>query len=396
MPVVAGGPLFTTGYEEFEGVAHFVLGEGEVTFPLFLEDLEKGVPRHIYNTDIHPDISGTPVPRWDLINVKNYLSMSVQYSRGCPFQCEFCDIVIMNGRIPRAKSTGQLLGELEAIHKTGWRGKVFIVDDNFIGKKEEVKALLPEIINWQKAHHNPFYFITEASINLADDEELMKLMHEARFQSVFIGIETPNEDSLSECSKFQNGGRDLVSLVKKIQRHGLEVMGGFIVGFDHDTPSIFEKQINLIQKSGVVIAMVGILNALPGTKLYHRLKSENRLLKASTGDNVNATINFKPAMDIQVLTEGYKKILKTIYSPREYCERVITFLREYEGYQKVAVQWTEIRTLLRSVWFLGIVGKSKRYYWKVISWTLIHRPRLFPMAVALIVVGAHFQKIALQ
>ena len=289
--IVAGGPLFTTGYEEFDGVDHFVLGEAEVTLPLFLEDLEKGCARHVYSSGTRPDIRRTPIPLWSLINMNNYSSMNVQYSRGCPFNCEFCDIILLNGHQPRTKEKEQLVAELDELYRRGWREGVFVVDDNFIGNKKKLKLeILPAIIEWRKGKRHPFVLSTEASINLADDEELMQLMVDAGFSTVFIGIETPNEESLLECAKLQNRNRDLVASVKKIQNCGLEVQGGFIVGFDSDPLSIFKNQINFIQKSGIVTAMVGLLNAPPGTRLYQRLKKENRLVKAFTGNNTDLSL----------------------------------------------------------------------------------------------------------
>ncbi|MDQ7821672.1 MAG: DUF4070 domain-containing protein [Candidatus Eremiobacteraeota bacterium] len=393
--VVAGGPLFTSQYESFEEVDYIVTGEAEVTLPRFLKDLGEGTLRHLYVSDEHPDLASTPVPLWELISMKDYVSMSVQYSRGCPFQCEFCDIIILNGRVPRVKTTAQLLGEFESLYTRGWRGDVFIVDDNFIGKKEEVKRALPEITAWMKERKNPFSLFTEASINLADDEELMRLMAETGFHRVFVGIETPEEESLAECRKHQNSGRDLVASIKRIQKHGMEVLGGFIVGFDSDLPSIFERQISFIQKSGVVVAMVGILNALPGTILYKRLKKENRLIADSSGNNADASINFLPKMDMETLMEGYRKVVRTIYSPREYCDRVITFLKECKPDVKIKLCRHEFLAFLKSIWYLGIVGKYKKYYWKLLSWSLLHRPKLFPKAVALAICGFHFQKISM-
>ncbi|GAI58909.1 unnamed protein product, partial [marine sediment metagenome] len=242
-------------------------------------------------TNERPDISKTPIPLWSLINMKKYSSMNVQYSRGCPFNCEFCDIIVLNGHKPRTKDKDQVLAELEALYSQGWKGGVFIVDDNFIGNKKKLKAeILPAIVEWAKERKYPFAFNTEASINLADDEELMQLMVKAGFGTVFVGIETPNEESLAECNKFTNINRDLVASVKKIQNHGLEVQGGFIVGFDSDPLSIFRSQINFIQKSGIVTAMVGLLNAPQGTQLYQRLKKENRLLKGFSGDNTDCSL----------------------------------------------------------------------------------------------------------
>ena len=208
--IVAGGPLFTTGYEEFDGVDHFVLNEAEITLPAFLENLSKGYARHIYTSAEYPQISATPIPAWELIDMKKYSSMSVQYSRGCPFDCEFCDIVVLNGHKPRTKTKDQLLAELDKLYKRSWRGRVFIVDDNFIGNKRKLKVeILPALSKWLKQKGHPFSFLTEASMNIADDEELMQLMVKANFDTVFVGIETTNEESLSECGKSQNRNRIL-------------------------------------------------------------------------------------------------------------------------------------------------------------------------------------------
>jgi radical SAM superfamily enzyme YgiQ (UPF0313 family) len=394
--IVAGGPLFTTGYEEFDGVAHFVLGEAEVTLLLFLEDLEKGCPQPIYSSDTRPDISKTPIPLWSLINMKNYSSMNIQYSRGCPFDCEFCDIVLLNGHTPRTKDREQLLAELDALYRRGWRGGVFIVDDNFIGNKKKLKLeILPAIIEWRKGRKYPFPLFTESSINLADDEELMKLMVAAGFNTVFIGIETPNEESLVECAKSQNQNRDLVASIKKIQNYGLEVQGGFIVGFDSDPLSIFKSQISFIQKSGIVTAMVGLLSAPPGTRLFQRLKKENRLTKDFTGNNTDCSLNFIPKMNHDTLINGYKHILNTIYSPRQYYERVKTFLREYKPRRGTArrLQSHHIRAFFKSIWFLGIREKGRRYYWKLFLSTLLKQPRKFPISISLSIYGYHFRKV---
>ena len=395
--IVAGGPLFTTGHEEFDDVDHFVLGEAEVTLGPFLEDLKKGCARHIYASNERPEINKTPIPLWPLINMKNYSSMSVQYSRGCPFDCEFCDIIILNGHKPRTKDKGQLLRELEALYHRGWRGGVFIVDDNFIGNRKKLKSeILPGMVEWKRAKKYPFALSTEASINLADDEELMRLMVDAGFGAVFIGIETPNEESLAECAKSTNQGRDLVASVKKIQNYGLEVQGGFIVGFDSDPLSIFKNQIDFIQKSGIVTAMVGLLNAPPGTRLYQRLRQENRLLKAFSGNNTDYSLNFIPKMNYETLINGYRHILDTIYSPKHYYERIKTFLEEYKPRGKIAgtMQIHHGKAFLRSIWFLGVREKGRRYYWKLFISTLLMSPRKFPLSIILAVYGYHFRKVA--
>ncbi len=394
--IVAGGPLFTTGYEEFEGIDHLVLNEAENTLPSFLDDLKNGCAQYMYTSKEWPDLEGTPCPQWDLINMKKYASMCIQYSRGCPFNCEFCDIIVLNGHKPRTKSKDQILGELEVLYEQGWRGGVFFVDDNFIGNTKRLKTeILPALIDWMKEKKYPFYFFTEASINLSDDKKLMQLMVKAGFERVFIGIETPNEDSLTECNKYLNKNRNLIACVKNIQNTGLEVQGGFIVGFDNDPLSIFERQISFIQKSGIVTAMVGLLNAPPGTKLFQRLKKEERLLDDPSGDNTDFSLNFIPKMNADALMTGYKKILNTIYSPRDYYKRVITFFKEYKPIRirkKIHFKFCYINAFFKSIWFLGIKGKERLYYWKLFSWTLVRHPRFFHLAITLAIYGFHFQK----
>ncbi len=396
--IVAGGPLFTTAHNEFDGVDHFVLGEAEITLAPFLADLEKGCAKHIYASNERPDISKTPVPLWSLINMEHYSSMNIQYSRGCPFNCEFCDIIILNGHKPRTKDKDQMVNELEALYSHGWRDAVFIVDDNFIGNKRKLKSeILPALIEWIGEKKYPFSFFTEASINLADDEKLMKLMVEAGFNMVFVGIETPNEESLAECNKLPNKNRDLVASVKKIQNHGLQVQGGFIVGFDSDPLSIFRSQINFIQRSGIVTAMVGLLNAPRGTQLYKRLKKENRLLKGMSGDNTDCSLNFVPKMKYETLINGYKHIMNTIYAPKQYYDRVKTFLKEYKPRKVPGVsrlRFYHIAGIINSIWFLGVKGKGRWHYWKLFVSTLLKHPRHFPLAIAFTVYGFHFRKVA--
>jgi radical SAM superfamily enzyme YgiQ (UPF0313 family) len=394
--IVAGGPLFTTGHEDFDDVDYLVLNEAEITMPLFLEDLSNGCAKHIYTSDKWPDLTTTPIPLWELVDMRKYSSMSVQYSRGCPFDCEFCDIVILNGHMPRTKGKEQLLRELGELYTRGWRNSVFIVDDNFIGNKRKLKTeILPAIIEWMKRMNRPFSLFTEASINLADDEELMQLMVEANFNMVFVGLETPNEASLAECGKFQNKERDLVAAVRKLQSHGLQVQGGFIVGFDSDPHTIFEDQISFIQRSGIVVAMVGLLNALPGTKLYRRLKKENRLLTDFSGDNTDCSINFISRMDNETLMNGYKRIVSTIYAPKQYYERIKVFLKEYKPLrrQRSRPQIGHFVAFVKSMWVLGIKAKGKRYFWRFLAWTLARRPRSLPMSITLAIYGFHFRKI---
>ncbi|MDZ7725620.1 MAG: DUF4070 domain-containing protein [candidate division KSB1 bacterium] len=395
-PVVAGGPLVTTDYQEFLGVDHFILNEAEITLPQFLKDLENGTPKHIYQTDRFPDIDNTPRPMWELLNMKKYASMNLQYSRGCPFDCEFCSITMLNGRKPRTKGRDQLLKELDSLYNQGWRGAVFIVDDNFIGKKTKLKQdILPALRDWQERHDYAFHFTTEVSLNLADDDELLKLMVEAGFQHTFIGIETPNDDSLIECGKIQNQKRDMVQSVKKLQNYGLIVSGGFIVGFDQDPPSIFEQQIRFIQSSGIVTAMVGLLNAPSGTKLFKRMQNENRLIHIMSGDNMDGSINFVPKMEYKRLMRGYKQILTGIYSQKAYYERLKTFLKEYQlplsGKRNITL--SELKAFFRSIWRLGVQEKGRRYYWKLILHCLRHYPHKLSTAITMAVYGFHFRRV---
>jgi len=393
--IVAGGPLFTLEQEQFPEVNHFVLHEAESTLPAFLRDLEKATLKRVYTAREFPDLHRTPSPLWELVDLRRYASMSIQFSRGCPFDCEFCNITSMFGQRPRTKTTAQVIAELDGLYQLGWRSSVFFVDDNFIGNKQSLKRdLLPALIRWQRGkRHLPFF--TEASINLADDEELMELMVKAGFRQVFVGIETPEEASLTECNKRQNQGRDLVADVKRIQRAGMEVQGGFIVGFDHDTPTIFERQIDFIQRSGIVTAMVGLLQAMPGTKLHHRLSAQGRLLGQTTGDNVDGTTNFISKMNPDILRQGYKSLMDHIYSPGPYYRRVRTFLREYRAPRiPTSISWRYLLAFVHANFRLGVIGRERFHYWQLLIWTFFRRPSHLTLAVTLSIYGYHFRKIA--
>jgi radical SAM superfamily enzyme YgiQ (UPF0313 family) len=376
-------------------VDHFVLNEAEETLAPFLRDLEQGQARRVYASAEFPDIHQTPIPLWHLADLKRYDTVGIQFSRGCPFSCDFCNITSLLGHRPRTKTASQIIAELDSLYALGWRKSIFFVDDNFIGNKKHIKTeVLPALIEWRKGKTG-MSFNTEVSINLADDPELLRLMVEAGFDTVFVGIETPNEDSLIECSKNQNKGRDLVESVKQLQRAGLQVQGGFIVGFDNDSPSIFQQQIDFIQKSGIVTAMVGLLQAPIGTRLYERMQKEGRLVDEFSGDNVDGSTNIIPRMGIEPLREGYRKILNQIYAPKLYYERVMTFLREYQP-PKIRVQLEPqyILALWRSIYQLGIRGVERVQYWRLFFWTLFRRPRLFPTAITLAIMGFHFRRVA--
>jgi radical SAM superfamily enzyme YgiQ (UPF0313 family) len=395
IPVVAGGPLFTTGYELFPEVDYFVLNEAELTLPRFLEDLEQGTPQRHYSCDEFPDITKTPVPEWELLDIKKYASMALQFSRGCPYRCDFCNVTTLFGHKIRTKTSAQIIAELDGIKKRGWHENIFFVDDNFIAHRSYLKKeLLPALIAWRESNGVKNTFYTECSINLADDVELMDLMVRAGFNQVFIGIETPEDAALQACGKQHNTSRNMLENVRRIQNAGMEVQGGFIVGFDSDTPTIFQKQIEFIQKSGIVTAMVGILQALPGTKLYERMKSEGRLLSHSTGDNADSNTNIIPMMDPEVLRKGYREMMNHLYAPKHYYERIRTLLKESPAPMiKERLRMSQLMAFLRSTFILGVIGRERFHYWRMLGWTIFNRQQALPQAVTLAIYGHHFRKV---
>jgi len=394
LPVVAGGPLFTMGHANFPAVDHFVLNEAELTLPPFLDDLARGAARRIYATTEYADVRQSPAPLWELLDLKRYASMSVQYCRGCPYDCDFCNVTAMLGHRPRTKSTAQVIAELDGLYERGWRGSIFFVDDNLIGNKRLAKTeLLPALVAWQR-RRGKIPFNSQVSMNLADDAELMRLMGEAGFDNVFVGIETPDEDALAACNKKQNLGRNLVDDVRRIQRAGIEVNAGFIVGFDSDTPSTFRRQIEFIQKSGIVTAMVGMLQAPAGTRLHARMGREGRLVGEMTGDNLDGSTNIVPTMGLAVLRQHHQALLEHIYAPRQYYRRVRTFLREFKvPAVRQRLDLGRALALVRSAVRLGVVGRERFQYWRLMAWTMFVRPRLLPRAVTLAIYGYHFRRI---
>ncbi|MDD5093306.1 MAG: DUF4070 domain-containing protein [Dehalococcoidia bacterium] len=396
--VVAGGPLFTSEHEHFEEVDHFVLNEAELTLPPFLADLARGCAQRVYETSEFADLTKTPIPLWELVDLKQYLYVSIQFSRGCPFDCEFCNVTVLFGHRPRMKTTQQIIAELDDLyHSHGLREGIFLADDNFIGNKNYLKSeLLPALIDWQKDKCG-IPFAVEASINMADDEQLLRMMYEAGFDIIFIGIETPDEDGLTECNKVQNRNRDLVGDVRRIQRAGMQVQGGFIIGFDSDTPSIFKRQTDFIQKSGIPTATVGLLQAMPGTKLYERMARENRLLGPSFGDNVGGTTNIATKMDFDTLYEGYKNTLRYLYTSKNYYQRVRTLLKEYKTPKvKEPQRLKDVNIFLRSLFFFGFLDKGRFQFWRLLIWTLFHRPNMIPLVVAFAIQGYHFRRVCEQ
>ena len=396
---VCGGPLFSTEPQVFSGIDHLVLNEAEITLPIFLEDFAKKQLKSLYTTEEFADMKKTPPPMWDLVNLKDYASVSIQYTRGCPFNCEFCNITSMLGHKMRLKTASQILIELDGLYQRGWHGGIFFVDDNLIGNKKSLREeLLPALVDWRK-DKSGIAFNTEVSINLADDSKLMDQMVTAGFNQVFIGIETPDDDNLAECSKFQNRNRDLVADVRRIQSAGMQVQGGFIVGFDNDSPSTFQRLVEFIQNTGIVTAMVGILQAPVGTRLYERMQEAGRIIANFTGDNVAGSTNIIPKMNIDLLTNRYKELIRHIYSPEVYYQRVKTFLKDYRlpkikpnvSFSKI---WQDLGAFVQSIFKLGIFGKERKQYWGLVFWTLFKKPKLFPLAITYSIYGYHFRKVS--
>jgi radical SAM superfamily enzyme YgiQ (UPF0313 family) len=395
LKVVAGGPLLTTEPDALPGVDHLVLNEAEVTLPLFLSDLAAGRPGRVYASGEFADLRGTPVPLWELADLKQYVSLSVQYGRGCPYDCDFCSVTAMLGRRPRTKSAAQVIVELDRIRALGWRGGVFFVDDNLIGHRRRVRHdLLPALIRWQRDKRD-VPFTAQVSMNLADDEALTRSMAQAGFDAVFIGIETADDAGLASCDKKQNLGRNLIADVRRLQRAGLEVYAGFILGFDTDTPSTFRRQAEFIQKSGIATAMVGLLQAPPGTRLYERMRRAGRLLGRISGDNADGTTNLKPAMGLETLRTQYRALIRHLYAPRPYYRRVRVFLREFRVPSvKPPLDAQRVLAFLRSALRLGVFGRERLQFWHLMAWTAVRRPRLLSRAVTLAIYGHHFRRVS--
>ncbi len=396
LKIIAGGPLFTNEVENFPGVDHFILNEAELTLPLFLNDLEKGcTPIKIYQTNKYADIINSPTPDFHLLSLKAYASINLQISRGCPYICDFCEIPGLHGNKVRIKNKEQVIKELETIYRLGWRGLISIVDDNFTGNKKTVKnELLPAIINWMKEHNYPFIFNVQTSVNIADDDELLGLMALAGIQSTFIGFETVSEETLQSSNKLQNCNRDMSMSVQKIQKAGLQVSGGFIVGFDTDTARDFVKITDFIQKNGIVWAMVGLLNAPKNTKLYQRLKKENRIIREMNGNNTDYSINFIPRTDISELIKNYRDILLNIYSIKSYYKRIRQLFKIFNPsrFNKFKIEKYYFLAFLKSIIILGVLKKGQTEFWKFILWMIIHKPRLFYNGILFAICGYHFRK----
>jgi len=398
--VAAGGPYVTSAEHEIKNVDYFILNEGEITLPEFIKDYEAGTPKKVYSDETKPDITKTPVPRFDLLKLDKYNTMSLQNSRGCPFNCEFCDIIELFGRVPRFKTPEQFTNEMAVLMETGYRGQLFIVDDNFIGHKGRVKMLLKEIIAWQIKNDYPFSLTTEASMNLAEDEELMDLMVEAGFNIIFVGIETPDKSVLEMTNKQANVKIDLVEHINRIQKKGIEVMGGFILGFDNEPENIFQLQIDLITAARIPVAMIGLMLALPRTQLYRRLKKEGRLLEETHGNNThNFDMNFIPTLDKDVLVEGYKNVMKHLYDPKNYFQRCLDLLAELPNVkpekapdQKVRNLFRDIRTVIYSIFIQGF-SRYGIHYFRFLNKARKVNSFKFAYGIGLAVRGHHFIKL---
>lgn len=390
---VVGGPI-TSSVEEMNRYAdHIAIGEAEELIPTLAAEIEAGNGKPVYRAPALPSLEKTPLPDVSLISPKYYNGMAIQYSRGCPFNCEFCDIIEIYGRVPRTKRPDQVLAELDLLYDAKWRGSVFIVDDNFIGNKRKVKELLPALADWSARRGHPFTFLTEASVNLADDKQLLQLMKDAGFTRVFLGIETPVESSLKEAQKMQNTRRSLIESVRRIRNYGMEVMAGFIVGFDSDPDDVFDKQVQFIEESAIPLAMVGLLQAVRGTQLYQRLMKEGRILHDGTGDNMDLRLNFVPKMNSERLIQGYRSILERIYSAEAYYQRVRRFLADYHPVHHQPRTASDYLGFVRSIVKQGILSRDRAAYWKFVIDAATHYRDSFDTAMTLAVMGYHFQTL---
>ncbi len=394
---VVGGPVASSVAAADLEVDHVVIGEAEDLIAELARDLEQGTAKPVYQAIERPEMTTSPLPDLSLIKMRRYSTMTVQYSRGCPFNCEFCDIIEIYGRRPRTKAVAQVLAELDQLRAAGWREAVFIVDDNFIGNKARAKELLHALVDWRSRYHTTFDFNTEASLNLADDPELLQLMKEAGFISVFLGIETPDESGLIASNKLQNTRRSLLESVATIQSYGIQVMGGFILGFDTDREDIFDRMVEFIQKSGIPVAMVGLLQAMPGTQLFRRLLNEGRIVDAGGGNNTDSKLNFLPQMDANKLVEGYRSVLKQIYNCEAYYERVKLYLSRTQprgGERRTKQRWltaANARAFVISIVRQGVFGRQRWSYWKFLLAVSTRYRHCIGTAMTLAVMGYHFQ-----
>jgi len=401
--VCAGGVYYTAshaaGTETFPEVDHLFLGEAEETLPRFLQDLAEGRPQPVYAVGRFPSLTGSPAPMWGLIRHRDYNVMPVQFCRGCPHNCDFCHVIILNGRRPRHKTPAQLLAELTSLYDTGFRGTVMIVDDNIVGHRGKARELFLALGEWQRAHGCPFIFLAQATVDLADHPELLELMSAAGFFRLFLGVETPAAASLAECGKAQNQGRDLVAAIKTIQQYGIEVAGGFILGFDADPPTIFADQEQLIEEAAIPVAMVGLLAAPPGTRLYDRLAAEGRITGQSDGDSTMNLdgFNIVPKMGRGALIAGYRRLVARLYESEPYYQRVLRMLEQLGPNPHFPARlprlW-EVMTVVKIFWGLGLREPDRRIFWRFFLRVLRECPQHFSKALSLSVEGHHFRTLS--
>ncbi len=397
LPVAVGGPYATTSPQEVEaaGADYLVLDEGEITLPMFVKAIAQGKKSGTFRATEKPAVTETPIPRYDLLQLSAYDNMSVQFSRGCPFQCEFCDIIVLYGRKPRTKTPTQLLKELEFLYDLGWRGGVFMVDDNFIGNKRNVKILLRELRVWMKEKDYPFSFDTEASVDLAKDEELMELMVDCSFKKVFLGIETPDEDSLALTQKYQNTRDPLSESVDKITRSGLQVMAGFIIGFDGEKPGAGDRIVRFVEQTGIPMAMFSMLQALPDTALWHRLEKEGRLIQRGANINQTTLMNFVPTRPIEDIAHEYIDSFWKLYEPERYLDRALRYFMKlgtpkHSGKRKITPQ--VISALLTIFWRQGVVGSTRWKFWRNFFTLMLHNYRVVPFYLIVCAYLEHFNE----
>ena len=410
LAVAVGGPFAssTPDAPELELADFKVLDEGEITLPQFIEAFERGERSGRFSANGEkPDVTSTPIPRFDLLELDAYDSMSVQFSRGCPFQCEFCDIIVLYGRKPRTKTPEQLIAELQYLYDLGWRRSIFLVDDNFIGNKRNAKLLLPALKQWQIDHNYPFSFATEASVDLASDDELMQMMSESRFDSVFLGIETPDEASLSIAGKHQNTRSSLEESVDRITSYGIRVMAGFIIGFDGEKTGAGDRIVTFVSRTGIPAAMMGMLQALPNTGLWHRLEKEGRLIQESRdakGVNQTNLLNFVPTRPIREIANEYVDAFCRLYEPNAYIDRVTHYYlkignpRWQQFAPKVALgkaslpSWTDIRALGIVIWRQGFKRYTRWRFWRALLTIARHNPNVLEQFLVTLAHNEHFQE----
>ncbi len=396
--VAVGGPYPTALPQEAAatGADYLILDEGEITLPLFVAALEQGVDQGIFRAEGQkPDVTTSPVPRFDLLNLAAYDNMAIQFSRGCPFQCEFCDIIVLYGRKPRTKTPTQLLAELECLYALGWRGTVFLVDDNFIGNKHNVKKLLRQLQPWMQSYQRPFNFHTEASVDLAQDPELLELMVACNFNAVFLGIETPDADSLSLTRKYQNTRSPLVEAVDTITDAGLRVMAGFIIGFDGEQPGAGDRIVAFVEQTAIPTAMFSMLQALPGTALWQRLAQAGRLLPSEGNINQTTLINFIPTRPLEEIADEYIRSFWQLYDPETYLARTYRyFLKLGTPKQRRSrkVTWINLRALLIVCWRQGFRRQTRWQFWSYLARILWHKPQVWDYYLSLCALNEHFME----